>query len=185
MHSKSIVGLVMIGFFGLAGTASASILDGQTLVYQYLFPDTSSPVCSARNDVVAPGVEIAPTGDDCASGHYAFNYSVDYSDTSILVTYVTSGGWAPATFNGFVVNDVNGTIPAFNATLGFTDVTGFDASRLTFDADNIFLNWQDLSYQTGNTIRIDLARSSVPEPTTLLLLGLGLAGLGFARKRLH
>ena len=27
--------------------------------------------------------------------------------------------------------------------------------------------------------------SSVPEPTTILLLGLGLAGLGFARKRLH
>jgi hypothetical protein len=33
--------------------------------------------------------------------------------------------------------------------------------------------------------RLTLIPSSVPEPTTLLLLGLGLAGLGFARKRQH
>ncbi len=36
-----------------------------------------------------------------------------------------------------------------------------------------------------NGVNFRLQGNDVPEPTTLLLLGLGLAGLGFARKQLH
>lgn len=42
-------------------------------------------------------------------------------------------------------------------------------------------NWNVIS----NTVGFGAFRISVPEPTTVVLLGLGLAGLGFARRWLH
>lgn len=59
---------------------------------------------------------------------------------------------------------------------GLTSSTGF---RIQFGPDSFNVGIDNIAFTVNRT------NGSVPEPTTLLLLGVGLLGLGFARQRLH
>jgi len=165
---------LMIG----GGTAQAGLLfDGETIRLTYEFPAVGS-IFDTRTFVVGAGVEAPafPTGDP--------RTNTDFSDMNITSIFVSASSWTGASFNGYHVFDLNGTIPAITSVLinPATNMAGLTLARISWDADNIYVNWQGLPFNSDTVVSIDV---NTPEPATLVLMGSGLALLaaGWRRRR--
>ena len=80
---------------------------------------------------------------------------------------------------GFVVNATNGVGGDYTLTLAFTTTNigslgGFMGGTITGGG---------ITSPSGFTVATGATGSVIPEPATLALLGLGLAGIGFARRK--
>jgi hypothetical protein len=172
-----------IGLFSLAAPAAAASLVGSSMDVSYRFPDIDTVYVDGNPSVspfvVGAGIESTVNVEDVTF------IDVDFGASSLIITFNTTLSnptWNITSFNGLLFEGPGAGLIA-SATVVFTDMTGFDDSRILLSGGRLGLNWNGLSYQDGDTIEI--AFGLVPEASTwaMLIAGFGLVGAAARRRR--
>lgn len=155
LHGLSMA--LVVACLAVASTVHASLLDGQTVAttnFHGTAPETTL-VIGPVESVVGPGVELTDFG-------WSGFVRIDFSDTNILITLTIDQPFGYFELLRFV--DSKGTIPAFTGVTinPATNYEGFDASRVSFDADRIDVNLTALPGLKGQQISLDLTPGPGP-----------------------
>ncbi len=159
-------------------SAFASI-SGDIIQIDYLFPDQNTiyGLIPATGVVTTTGVTL----------NLFDNQSVTVFPDSVDMVALRDSNFAPASFNGVRIQDLTNPL-AFDG--GFSSsidpastVAGFNSSAVSLLNDFLYINYQGLNTPLNSLAKVDFTTQSVPEPSTLFLLGSGLVGLIGLRKK--
>ena len=182
-----ILGMIGISHAGLIGDTVSCSTDSTSFSC-----DTTTAVVGGSNEFTL--IDSIP--DDL--------FDIDILGTSFAISSLTALGIGTGTetftLSGLGwLNFPNGTITGVSL-IGVAGVTGLALSDIDFTHDSVTVDLSETSWSRNSRAGVRLAVShgapqfaplavpnptalAVPEPTTLALFAIGLAGMGFARKK--
>lgn len=182
MKSKILMLLAIAA--GSAASVSATLISDQVTLRHYL-PSTNVWF----NSYGSKEVVVASDGSDAQQ--LGGKYSVDMNAFGFEVDFLDATTWAPLSFNGLGVTDMDWSGLGPGGILGVTistNLVGWSDSRFFYDGSSAFANWSGLSFTQNSffdvVFDVDTApASSVPDTgATAAMLGLGVFGLAVARR---
>lgn len=149
---------------------------GRDVTLNIFSPDAESPIISPQTrTVLQTAVEFADTSDfdstDPNDRLEVVNADINVSRSSIVYTIDDRGGVFSdvSGFNGFVISDAKGTVPAIldvQISTSGNDL-GITSDRIFFNADTISVNVSGLTYQRSDQIVL-LVTFREPRPGPIL-----------------
>jgi hypothetical protein len=162
---------------GAAGQARADLLLGDSVQAEYYFPTSLSTYENDGTKIINPTASFFSSPGSITS---------IVSDHQIVISFPGDVSYTPGSFNGLTFTDVSRDPGITGVTLQSSTPSQFDISRVTFTSRSVSFNWQNLQFQSGSTITLDLQSgvAAVPEPSTLISCGMaGLLGVGYGWRR--
>ena len=165
--------------YDILGEALFTFLEADITLNTISFDITLSNTTAANNDVniglqkfgfgTTPNATSATFSDFVDEGVISATLGTtsEFPDSAIIDLLALTGTGAPRSIQA-------GESDTFNLVIGFSDLAG-DFS-VGFDPFNVKYQSDEGSYEFGPGV-------SVPEPSVFALMGLGLVGLGFSRRR--
>jgi PEP-CTERM motif len=161
----------------LGSTAARADIIGDTVVIQYLFPDSSTQFgLSATGVVTSTGVTLNLFG----------NQTVTVFGGDVQMVGISNSFFQTAAFNGVSIQDL--TNPSAFTTFSIdpaSNIPGFGLSDVSIQGGLLFINYEGLTTPIGSLAQVDFSggNSTVPEPSTITLLLLGSGALSTLLRR--
>lgn len=156
---------------------ASALLVGNSVGIQYLFPDITTVYEDLGSNLVGTD------GPTPFTGYFDFSFT-DATATASAFQFASS--WTTTSFNGFRLYDLNGTIDAISSVTinPVSNMAGLNASRITFDANNIYVNWNGLNFDQNTVVTLNI-NGAVPEPASwaMMIGGFGLVGAAMRRRK--